>query len=326
MRRPYIRFPWKRNLLKIPDWILAKAENFSDDEFVAACVKRISIPEVEAGRYAHLDIKFEGEELQFPESRLPSARAGRYSLRNAYSHTLVRKDLPKITRTYSMEVPNFGDWSKGSHTVDIPRQVYRRDQIPPKRMKIAIELLEEEKADEGSFVFKFRVDEVMVKGGQNLLSDLLFNLNLLQENVGSTDVFPANATLADYLRTIQVNWEILPPGERERNMAKMLSRISTPSPEVRERFEERYDLLAELKPIAFVKGTGGFRRYFGAKFADDLVVLENMEYGNAIYIMFEEWQSLSKKSRTELLEGDTKGFVRIIHKPGWDSRLRELVA
>src|SRR5918998_4277363 len=92
--------------------------------------------------------------------------------------------------------------------------------------------------------------------------------------------------------------------------------VHMPSPEVQRRFEERYDLLEELRPVAFVNGTGGFSRYFGAKFADDLVVLENVEYGNAIYVMFDEWETLSKRSRTELLEGNTNGFVRIIHRPG----------
>lgn len=109
-------------------------------------------------------------------------------------------------------------------------------------------------------------------------------------------------------------------------MAKMLSGNRAPSPEAQQRFEERYDLLEDLRPVAFVNGTGGFSRYFGAKFADDLVVLENTDYGNAVYVMFEEWETLSQRSRTELLAGGTNGFVRIIHKPGWETTLRELVA
>lgn len=141
----------------------------------------------------------------------------------------------------------------------------------------------------------------MTRSDPNFLPNLLENLNLLQENVGIADVFPANAAISDYLSTIRVNWEILPPGDRDRNIARMLSGTVAPSPEARRRFEERYDLLAELVPIAFINGTGGFSRYFGAKFADDLVVLENVEYGNAIYVMFEEWETLSQRSRTELL-------------------------
>lgn len=325
MRRRYIRFPWKRNLRKVLDWIVAKAQGFADEEIAVTCVKRVSGSEVRARRYAHLGIELQGDDLRFPDKRLPNPAAGKYSARNSFGYTLIRKDLPKITKTYSMEVPNFGDWSKGSHTINMDREVYRRDAIPPQGSEIEIELLEEENSEGRSFVFKFRVNETINRSNPNFRRDLLFNLNLLQENVGTVDIFPANATLADYLSTIQINWEILPPGERGPNLARMLSGVRMPSPEVRRRFEERYDLLEELQPVAFVNGTGGFSRYFGAKFADDLVVLENVEYGNAIYVMFGEWETLSQKSRTELLEGDTNGFVRITHRPGWESQLRKVV-
>ncbi len=49
--------------------------------------------------------------------------------------------------------------------------------------------------------------------GYDYADRFLFNLNLLQENVGAADVFPADAALADYLRSIYhtVGWELLPP-------------------------------------------------------------------------------------------------------------------
>lgn len=324
MRHRYIKFSRKRNIRKIPNWVLTKARHFTDDELVAACVKRVSATEVASGSCADLNIQFESGQLQFPETQLPNVNAGKYSHRNSFGCTLVRKDLPKVTKTFTMEVPNFGDWSKGSHTVHQDRQVYRRNQIAPKRLKIQTELLGQENANDGSFVFGFRISEVVNKEGQNFHADLLEKLNLLQENVGSVDIFPADTTTAGYLNAVQVNWEILPPGEREQNIAKMLSGKEHSS-EARGCFEERYDLLAELDPVALVNGTGGFSRYFGAKFADDLVVLENMEYGNAIYVMFEEWESLSQKSRTDLLNGGSDGFVRILHTPNWELRLRNEV-
>lgn len=41
--------------------------------------------------------------------------------------------------------------------------------------------------------------------------------------------------------------------------------------------------------------------------------------------MFEEWNVLSKLSRLELLSGKREGFVRIIHKSGWEIELKQLV-
>ena len=80
-----------------------------------------------------------------------------------------------------------------------------------------------------------------------------------------------------------------------------------------------------VKPQAFIQGTSEFRRYFGAQFADDIVVFENIEYGNAIYVMFEDWQLLSKKTRIELLSAEERQFVRIPHTRTWKLKLRDTV-
>jgi len=64
----------------------------------------------------------------------------------------------------------------------------------------------------------------------------------------------------------------------------------------------------------------------GAKFGDDFVVFENVRYGNALYIMFEQWQTLSQRSRIELLRsGVSDEFQRIEHREGWEDILKALV-
>ena len=39
--------------------------------------------------------------------------------------------------------------------------------------------------------------------------------------------------------------------------------------------------------------------YFGAKFGENIVVFENMDYGNAIYILSDNWEEISKMSRID---------------------------
>jgi hypothetical protein len=41
--------------------------------------------------------------------------------------------------------------------------------------------------------------------------------------------------------------------------------------------------------------------------------------------MFENWETLSKMSRVELLKGMSNGFKRIVHSSGWEERLKEVV-
>ena len=162
-----------------------------------------------------------------------------------------------------------------------------------------MELLSTEPGPDPRFIIKFQVAEVLNQSHPEFQELLFFNLNLLQENVGASDVFKADAELPEFLRTITVEWEILPPGDRKGNLAKILA--GRPPDETSRAVTERYDTLAALRPLSFIHGRSGFRRYFGAKFAEDLVVFENIDYGNAAYVMFERRETLSQKTRLELL-------------------------
>lgn len=57
---------------------------------------------------------------------------------------------------------------------------------------------------------------------------------------------------------------------------------------------------------------------------DDLVVFENIEYGNAIYILYDDWDEISKLSRIDLLSGRAgSNFDRIIHSGNWKEEVRK---
>ena len=94
------------------------------------------------------------------------------------------------------------------------------------------------------------------------------------------------------------------------------------SPQQQAVMKERIMVMQRLNPEAYITGTDGFLRYFGAKFGDDFVAFENARYGNALYIMYDGWEALSQKSRIELLAGDRDSYDRIEHRPGWIEQLR----
>lgn len=321
------------NYRNMPERILKRLSSLPQDELVVACVKKILAADIVAGKFSHLGVTMQEGVPVFPERQIPNPRIGRYTRWNAQGVELVLKDLPMVTKTYSVDTPNWGDWSYGSHTIEWDREVYQREFFPPKQLELGIELLGEEATAGGQqlFVFKFTVIETLsrktlrFKNSPNIRNDLFFNVNLLQESVGAANVFPSTASREDYLKSLYVDWEILPPGEREGNITRILSGVKAPTPELRRKVAERYDLLLRLRPEAFITGSSGLRRYFGAKFADDLVVFENLEYGNAIYAMFENWETLSKLTRPQLLKGDRRGFERIVHRSGWEEKLKELV-
>jgi hypothetical protein len=290
---------------------------------VVACSLKINTEDILNGVYHHLNIKIVNGKLEYPQQVLPNPESGRYSRYNLYGQEKVYRDEPMVNKTYSVEAPNFGDWDKGSHEVSWDRDVYQRDFVGPKYLELTLEFLGID--NKNNHIFKFTVDNILNISRPNFWNDLLFDLNLLQENVGNHGVFPTDANLNEYLNSLYVSWEILPPGELEDNVTRILAGIKNLDPKLRQRTTDRYKFLLSLKPQNLIQGTSRFQRYFGAKFADDLVVFENVEYGNAIYLMYGNWEELSQKSRTELLSSGSADFIRIPHTKTWKFRLRAIV-
>lgn len=315
---------WKKNLRRIPDKIAVKLKTIKERELIVSCSKTIPSADIANGLYEHLGLNIINGKLDIPDEFVPDSTNGRYSSMNADGYEIIHDDLPKITKSYTWEVPNWGDSYNGTHDVTRYRDVYPRTLMPPKALSMKIELLNHDKAN-NRYSLIFTINEVLDRKGAEFEDTLLENLNILQENIGVVDVYHSTVTLADYLSTLTVNWEILPPGERDDIINKILKRFRTTSPEVRAAVQERYDILAGLGPISWINGTSGFRRYFGAQFRDNLVVFENLEYGNAIYIMYDDWKNLSQLSRYDLLKDNRQGFTRIVHSKGWQKQLKSYV-
>ena len=121
-----------------------------------------------------------------------------------------------------------------------------------------------------------------------------------------------------------VDWEMLPAGSSDRVLAHLASR-KTADPARLEVAADRLRVLDRLGHDGFIVGKGKFARYFGARFGERLVALENLEYGNALYVFEENWEQLSQLSRTELIKRRDPSVHRVPHLPGWQSVIRKLV-
>lgn len=147
-------------------------------------------------------------------------------------------------------------------------------------------------------------------------------MNLLQENVHSCNVYNTEATEEDYLRSRTVGWVLFPPGSKDRAISEITSHFRNPSQQQVTTIQERADFINSLNPQQFIIGQGMNGKYFGAKFKDDLVVFENIEYGNAIYILFDNWEQLSRMSRIDIIQRHQKDFIRLPHRKGWENTLK----
>jgi|ERR1019366_10265572 hypothetical protein len=104
----------KKNIRSVPKHVLDRINAFELDDIVVACVKRLKADDL--GRYAHLGLTIQAGQLVTLPATVPSPTAGRYSKANVEGREIIRKDLPMVTKSYSWESPNWGDWSNGSHT------------------------------------------------------------------------------------------------------------------------------------------------------------------------------------------------------------------
>ena len=310
---------WKRNLLRIPASIAAKLDSAPETNFVAGIIKAVPLDAIAKGQFRHLGFGvINGEMIHAPRVR-PQATMGRYSRRNQEGWEIVHKDLPMVTKTFDFDVPNYGDWSNGSHTVSVDREVYQRSYVDAPDLEIVIDKLRQ---GANEVIFKLVVDFPLDRDSPNFADDLLFALNLLQENIGAADVLPRDANQAELLSTLTLDWEIFPPGTVDEIVARAVRGMGRATREQEALIRERVALFKSLKPKRYIQGRGGMNRYIGALFADDLVVFENVRYGNALYVLYGNWEEISKRSRIDLLRNRDVPFERFVHNADWMERFQ----
>lgn len=313
------RRPWKQSHRSIPAPIAAELGRIKSDLVIVAATKKIPVLDIARGLYAHLGLRHDGTDFSLAANVVPPASVGKYSDRNLNGWEVKRTDLPMITKTFSWETPNYGDASTyGTHTHYRDREVYQRQVFEPRFFPIKVELLNSPGVD--TALIKFEVGQTLDRRADGFEDEFLFCLNLLQENTGVSGVFPSNATRDDFIGTVHLDWEVFPPGNAEQLIASLTKGHGHFSAERQGIIAARLKLFAGLPVEKLIKGSNSFGSYIGALYAGDLAVFENMNYGNALYVLYDDWQDVSKRSRLELLHGTTKNFDRIVHTEGWEDR------
>lgn len=197
-----MNFEWQQNFRRIPAHITPKLQLIASDEIVVSCTKTIPLSDIQKGKYAHIGIRYKNENVIYEENFFPYAKVGKYSERNRYGYSVVRKDIPKIWKTFYWKVPNCGENYEGPFEIGVDRLVYQRDFIAPGELELSIDLMGQESSKgEMMYHFTFQVEEVLNKNDDAFKESLLNNLNLLMENVGVADIRESNIHITEYLTT-----------------------------------------------------------------------------------------------------------------------------
>jgi hypothetical protein len=307
---------------RIPDYIEQELRSIQSPHIIAAAIINASTAELTHGAYHHLGIRIKDGELVCPEILYPENLSGIYARRNRNGIVWVLKNLPKITKTYSFDSPNFGDPDKGYHTTTWSRKVYQRRLEPPRDWDVALTVINQ---DEKHVRIKVAINAILDRNHPDFRNDLFFAINLLQEQCRDCHVFDAAVTDEELARVTTVGWEIFPPGTMDRTLSEITKRLHNPTPERKCEIQKRTNVLDRLHPTEYILGRGMNSRYFGAKFGENIVVFENLDYGNAIYILFDNWQEISQMSRVDILKRHERDFIRIFHKKGWEKVLKRQI-
>ena len=307
---------------RIPDHIEQELRNVQSQHIVIAAIVSASKLDIASRTYRHLGIRVDAGNLSFPDIITPDKLEGIYARRNRNGIVWIHKNLPKVIKTFSFDSPNFGDPSKGYHTTYIDREVYQRTFEPPRDWEIVLSLIDQ---TEDRYRFRIQIHTLLDRQHPDFRKDLFFAINLLQEQCHDCHVFDAHITNEELARTTTVGWEIFPPGTMDRTFSIITSRLRNPSPQRQREIQKRASVLSRLHPTEYIVGSGMNSHYFGAKFGDNIVAFENIDYGNAIYILFDNWQEISQMSRIDILKRHEHDFVRIIHKKGWEKTLKRQI-
>ena len=122
----------------------------------------------------------------------------------------------------------------------------------------------------------------------------------------------------------KVEWKALPTGlswkELDQYIERRLKQVYMTQNEKKE-FKARLQTIHQLSPSKIFQGVLTFKNYYALIFNQTRkVVLESLQYGNAIYIFDGDWISLSQRSKQSLLRDNM--VTRIRHDGFWRSKLK----
>ena len=313
---------YRKNIIKLPISIRHRLQELGSNEVVAACTRQFSTDDAKSGKLGTYGITVgeEGAKVGQAGAFEPPAGCGKYSRRNCRGMTVIHKNEPKVPKEIEMTVK---DWHGNPISVSYMRDCYRRSMIDPKHIKIDAKVI---RVEQDKVVVAFKVNEPLNPGNKDFQDRLLAGLNLLQENVGVCNVELASTDMEKYQHILRVNWTMLPPGSltAEELACRVFGRAGMADEKIRKDIKDRYEFLMSLNATNIVVGADSFHGYIGAMLENDIVVFDNVKFGNAVYILQGDWKELSKKTKRELWELADVSH-RIQHFGEWKNKVKEEV-
>ncbi|NMC64289.1 MAG: hypothetical protein GYA55_14085 [SAR324 cluster bacterium] len=260
------------------------------------------------------------QDVSHGEMVLPTVM-GPISRYNAQGRQIVRRDLPKETASRQVEW-HWIEWHgkdrvERSDICDLYYERYPRDFLPPPSLELRIVPTEtgQKIITTTSFIFCDENNE-----------SILLAINLFLEIFGECEI-SVDSKYLPCLPQKKLNWTILPRGKRiwpelKTDLKKVISSAPRGNwPVIEARFYE----INNYGPDFVAIGDAGFRGYLIFGFPNrNLYLLESAYFGNATYVFENDWETLSKLTKAEILNEKLQKD-RIIHIKGWEQKVKALL-
>lgn len=259
-------------------------------------------------------------DLMAGETVLPARRFGPVSIFNAEGKELIHKDQP-MEKVYRVGEWKWKEWCgryetiERSKFVDIPYKRYPRTFVAPPSVELTIA------TDQNGA-------ESVISPTTNVGNEdrLIHTINLFLEIFGECQIL--DPKMGEVVSPIKrLNWTVLPQGKMPWSSLKNeVKKIIEETPKGnRSYLEHRLELINKHNPDFTAIGKAGFYGYIVMGFTNkNLYVLESPFYGNATYILENNWEELSQKTKAEIISENLCKH-RLIHKDGWDVEIDKLL-
>lgn len=240
------------------------------------------------------------------------AVVGMRSKYNANGDFIKHKDKPK---EWCCRIGYIKDWHGHEHMVDISYPRYQRTNIPAPNVHLTI-------SEAGNA--RYIVSPILINSDGNKEANKHI-INLFLELFAHCEVYAKD--LSPVLLDIpikRINWHILPEGDKVWDrVGGYIGNITHLANKKQRILSERAKLICEFGPDNIYVGNGGFAGYLIYEFRrKNFFVVDSIMYGQATYILGDDWETISKLSKSDIVQNDLHQD-RIIHTRSWVEYMRK---
>ena len=233
---------------------------------------------------------------------------------NADGKWVLRRDLPKKIRQF-VHARHWVDWHGNDHygICVQERWCYQRDLVPPTELAFIIE--------------EDVIYSPLLTNSEEDMDRIKLTMNVVLEMVGHCEIRTAEkAPALPPVRQVEVPWEILRTGTRERSdWEEYVQKTVERKPKAQQvEICRRHEHLMEMCPEFCVLGAQNFFGYVVYGFPVlNLYIFESNGINNATYAFRGDWETASMLTKMEVLSGGLQE-ARIYHTEQWHENIGRL--